>query len=356
MRRIGGLAGRGMAIGILALTLPLGTVDQLRDLTPEITIMVNRRPVDVRAGTTFNQVVERLELEPSDGDLLDVQGEILRAGEYPGRTTLEGSVPTGDPRLFDGWVIHVVNGKDRTEGLVEQIVPIPADRPGNPQFFLGTQPGEQVITKGALSGKVVSSVFRPTGPADRPLKVALTFDDGPWPDSTRAILDTLKRLHAKATFFVIGELAQARPELIRAELKAGMEVQSHSWSHPSTPFRELPAKQVRLEIKRCRKVLSDLGAESTLFRPPGGSFSPQVVKIAEKLGARLVLWDVDPQDWADDAKAKQIAKAVLKNVRPGSIILLHDGGGDQSATVKALPRIVRGIRDMGLGLTTLSLD
>jgi peptidoglycan/xylan/chitin deacetylase (PgdA/CDA1 family) len=356
MRRVGGLAGRGLAVGVLAMILPLGTVDELRDLVPAITVTVNKRPLDVRAGTTFGQVVERLELEPTDGNLLDVQGEVLRSGEYPGRITLEGEVPTGDPRLFDGWVVRVINGKDRTEGLVEQIVPIPAGQPGNPQFFLGNQPGEQVITKGELSGKVVSSVFRPSGQADRPLEVALTFDDGPWPESTEAILDTLKRLKAKATFFVIGSLVEARPELVRAQIKAGMEVQNHSWSHPSTPFRELPAKEVRQEIKRCRQVLAGFGVESTLFRPPGGSYSPHVIRIADKLGARLVLWDIDTRDWADEATAKQIAKAVLKNVRPGSIILLHDGGGDQSATVKALPRIIRGIRDMDLGLATLSGD
>jgi peptidoglycan/xylan/chitin deacetylase (PgdA/CDA1 family) len=79
-----------------------------------------------------------------------------------------------------------------------------------------------------------------------------------------------------------------------------------------------------------------------------------VVKIAKKLGARLVLWAIDPRDWADDATAKEITKSVLDHVRPGSIILLHDGGGDQSATVKALPRIIRGIKKLGLGFTTVA--
>ncbi|HJP65337.1 MAG TPA: polysaccharide deacetylase family protein, partial [Actinomycetota bacterium] len=205
------------------------------------------------------------------------------------------------------------------------------------------------ITKGAISGKIVSSVFRPTGPLTSPLKVALTFDDGPWPDSTEQILDILKKEHVPATFFVIGRQAQARPELIGAELAAGMDVENHSWDHPVTPpFHDLSPKRTRMEIKQCRDVLRDLGADPTLFRPPGGSYSDRMVEIADRLGERLVLWAVDPRDWVDDATPKQIVKAVMRAVRPGSIILLHDGGGDQSATVTALPRIIRRIEKMGL--------
>src|SRR5439155_12080006 len=258
---------------------------------------------------------------------------------------LNGAEPVGDARLFDGWDIRVVNGRNRTEHTVRDVVRIPGGKPGNPQFFLGSQPGEQVITKGAISGKVVSSVFRPTGPADRPLKVALTFDDGPWPDSTEQILSILKRFHVKATFFVIGFEAAARPELVHAEVKAGMEVENHSWDHPnSPPFRDLPPKKIRDEIRRNRDELKSLGVRSTLFRSPGGSYSDRMIRIAHNLGARMVLWSVDPRDWAPGASAKKIAKTVLANVRPGSIILMHDGGGDRSATVQALPRIIRGIK------------
>lgn len=345
--------GRLGVIVPLSLSLPLATGTRLSDLRPMITIIVDDRRVDVAPGITFSGMVSREHLAPEAGDLLDVEGDVLRDGAYPGRVLMNGERPDGDPRLFDGWTIDVQNGRNRTEDLTTKVIPIPAGTISNPQFLLGTQPGEQVITKGAISDKVVSSVFRPTGPADRPLEVALTFDDGPWPDSTEQIVSILKKHRVKATFFVVGTVAQARPELIKKEVRAGMDVENHSWSHP-TSFADLPPKRIRQEIKKCRDYLKDFGVTSRLFRPPGGSYSDRVVRIAKKLGARLVVWDVDPRDWADDATAKRIARSVLDSVRPGSIVLLHDGGGDQSATVDALPRIIRGIKKMGLGFTTVS--
>jgi peptidoglycan/xylan/chitin deacetylase (PgdA/CDA1 family)/sulfur carrier protein ThiS len=320
-----------------------------------ITIVVDGDPVDVTPSTTFQEVVARLGLAPKAGDLLDVEGQVLEDGAYPGRILLNGTRQDGDATLYNGWQIKVVNGRNRTEGLTEDIVRIPGGKIGNPQFFLGTQPGEQVITKGEISGKVVSSVFRPTGPVKSPLKVALTFDDGPWPDSTQQILDILKKYDVPATFFVIGRQAEARPELIHAELDAAMDVENHSWDHPnSPPFRDLTPKKIRTEIRQCRDVLRDLGADPTLFRPPGGSYSDKMVDIADKLGERLVLWAVDPRDWAPGATAKRIAKTVLDTVKPGAIILLHDGGGDRSATVEALPKIIRRIKKMGLTFSAIA--
>src|SRR5947208_3226031 len=86
---------------------------------------------------------------------------------------------------------------------------------------------------------------------------------------------------------------------------------------------------------------------STAFRPTGGGWSDQVVAIASSLGCRVVLWSVDPRDWAPGRTAKGIARSVLSHVEPGSIVIMHDGGGDRTATIRALPRIIRGIRRMG---------
>jgi peptidoglycan/xylan/chitin deacetylase (PgdA/CDA1 family) len=100
-------------------------------------------------------------------------------------------------------------------------------------------------------------------------------------------------------------------------------------------------------------VLAGLGPAPTLFRPPGGSFSPYVVEAAGSYGERIVLWSVDPMDWRLGATAAQIAQRVLGAVRPGSIVILHDGGGDRRATVRALPRIIRGIRSKGFRLVLI---
>ena len=181
--------------------------------------------------------------------------------------------------------------------------------------------------------------------------MALTFDDGPSPTYTPQILGLLRRDHVPATFFVIGELAERYPDLVRAEIRSGMSVGNHSWDHPeSPPFVDLAPARVRSEISRTNAELARLGDRAHLFRPPGGSFDPSLVAVAQAESVRVVLWDVDPRDWAPGATARKIARAVLENVKPGAIVELHDGGGDRSATVAALPKIIRGIRRMGFRL------
>ena len=153
----------------------------------------------------------------------------------------------------------------------------------------------------------------------------------------------------KANFFLIGRQAQAHPDLVRAELSAGMVVGDHTWDHPIRPsFAALPPGAMRGEIASTWDALSPLGVPHCLFRPPGGSFSREVLAIATSLGCRVVLWSVDPRDWVGGQNARAIARTVLSSVRPGSIILLHDGGGDRSATIGALPMIIKGILKMRL--------
>jgi peptidoglycan/xylan/chitin deacetylase (PgdA/CDA1 family) len=346
------LAGCAVAAGlVLALTVALTMPRSLRG--PDLVhVTVLGEPRVLPRGTTFDQTIRTFGLWPSGGDLLNVQGQLLRPGIDPGYNTLDGRRETGDPVLRDGQVVGVVNGTDRTETVTRVVVPVPAGEPGNPQFFLGNEPGEQVVRRGAISGVVVSSVFRATGPVHRPPRVALTFDDGPWPDSTPQVLAILGRMGVRATFFDVGYLARDHPDLVRQELDAGMVVGNHSWDHPITPpFRDLPHPRVTSEIRRTNTELDSMGVKPQLFRPPGGSYSPWVLKEAARQGVRVVLWSVDPRDWKPGTKARRIVHSVLSHVRPGSIILLHDGGGDRSATVAALPRIIRGIRRMGLAFT-----
>jgi len=185
--------------------------------------------------------------------------------------------------------------------------------------------------------------------------VALTFDDGPSPEYTPRVLGVLRRLRVHATFFVIGYLADEYPELVRAEVRAVMTVGNHSYNHPEVPpFDQLPPRLVDDEIALGAQSLRRAGVSPMLFRPPGGSFSPAVVRAAERHGERIVLWSVDPGDWQPGTTARQIARRVLAAIRPGSIVELHDGGGDRSATVAALPAIVKGIRQRHLRLVALA--
>jgi peptidoglycan/xylan/chitin deacetylase (PgdA/CDA1 family) len=307
----------------------------------------------VPEGTTLGSAKERFDLRPAAGDLLDVEGDVLQAGAYPGRLLLDGRAASLAVELHEGDAIRVVDGRDRREPTTISYVRIPAGMPANPQFTLARTPGTQELERGSMSGKVVPLGFHATGPSRTPKAVALTFDDGPsiYP---RRVLGVLARMHARATFFVVGRQAKDYPDAVRREIAAGMEVGSHSYSHPyQPPFDRQPHEVIRHEVAWSRGVLARLGHAPTIFRPPGGAFSPYVIETAGSYGQRIVLWSVDPTDWQAGTSARQIVRRVLGAIRPGSIVVLHDGGGERTATIAALPKIIRGIRKRGLKIVPI---
>lgn len=348
----GALVGTLLAFAVIAVT-----PNPARTSTSIVAVTVGGRPRLLPAGVTLEAAVHAFSLWPKPGDLLDVQGGVIQQAEYPGRVYLDGHLVDGNPLLAEGDALTMADGRDRTERTENEVVDVPGGMPGNPQFFLGDAPGREIVTKGRLSGKVLSTVFHTTGPIKSPPSVALTFDDGPWPGQTERILGILLRFSVPATFFVIGEQARAHPELVRQEAEAGMLVGNHSWDHPnSPPFRELPGDRITSEIARTNRELTAIGVNAGLFRPPGGSYSTWMIHQASQMGDRIVLWSVDPRDWQPGRTARQIVHIVLANVRPGSIILLHDGGGDRSATIHALPRIIRGIQKMNLRFASVEAN
>jgi len=302
-----------------------------------MTVHVDGHPVVVRHGATLAS----LHLHAPAGNLLAVDGTVLRAGAYPGHVV-------GPATLHDGSRVRIVAGRSHREPLkTTRVKVLPS-----PQFFLVRTRGTQVVVRGAISGKLVSARLLPFHAVPE-RAVALTFDDGPSP-YTLAILRELERLHVKATFFDIGFQADMYPSLVRAELKAGMTVGNHTYNHPEVPpFDQLPRRLLDDEISLGAASLRHAGASPVLFRPPGGSASGAVVAAAKAQGERVILWSVDPRDWEVGATAASIAQAVLSTVRPGSIVDMHDGGGDRSATLRALPAIVKGIRKRHLRLVAI---
>ncbi len=339
--------------GLLALTIAVVVFTYAALRHDTILIQVRGLDEKVAAGTTLAEAAERFDLRPAAGDLLDVQGGVLRRNAFRGRLLIDGRAESRTTQLEDGDRIRVVDGRDRREPAVRVFLRVPEGMPANPQFTLARAPGREELERGRISGKSVYVAFHPSGPSRAPKAVALTFDDGPSRYTPR-ILAVLRQMHARATFFVVGYLAERYPRLVRRELAAGMGVGSHSYSHPyRPPFDRQPHARILDEISRGKDVLASLGPAPTLFRPPGGSFSPYVIEATGAYGQRIVLWSVDPTDWRAGSTAHQIARRVLGKVRPGSIVLLHDGGGDQSQTAKALPEIVRGIRRKGLELVLI---
>jgi cellulose synthase/poly-beta-1,6-N-acetylglucosamine synthase-like glycosyltransferase/peptidoglycan/xylan/chitin deacetylase (PgdA/CDA1 family) len=188
--------------------------------------------------------------------------------------------------------------------------------------------------------------------SEDPDAVAITFDDGPDPDWTPAILDILKARGLKATFFVLGSAAENHPELIQRIVAEGHEIGNHTYTHPN--LAEAPASLIRLELNATQRLLESLtGRSTTLFRPPYNADSRPTnirelvpIGIAQSLGYMTVLENVDPCDWQRPSKDELIAR-VKSELPHGDILLLHDGGGDRSATVAALPIILDYLKERG---------
>jgi len=182
--------------------------------------------------------------------------------------------------------------------------------------------------------------------------IAITFDDGPDPDWTPAILDILKAHGVKATFFLVGQEAERYPEIVGRIVAEGHEIGNHSFTHPN--LAEAPASIVRLELNATQRLIESLtGRSTTLFRPPYNADSNPAsldeiapIATAQSLGYLTVLENIDPKDWESSGKAELLARVKMGR-RNGNVILLHDGGGDRSATVEALPAILDYLKERG---------
>ena len=172
--------------------------------------------------------------------------------------------------------------------------------------------------------------------------VALTFDDGPGPYSLR-ILQILRRHHAHASFFLVGNRLQYWPTAAREEARLG-GVENHTWSHPRLPA--LPEWLVWLELLRTQYELGTVtGARPTLFRTPYALHSPRTDSVVRRLGLVEVFWDVDARDDVPNARVADIVRTVERGLRPGAIVLMHE---IHPWTLRALPLVLHAIETRGL--------
>jgi len=201
---------------------------------------------------------------------------------------------------------------------------------------------------------------------DRPGLLALTFDDGPDPRWTPQILDILKQENVPATFFIIGKNGQSYPDLVRRIANEGHEVGNHTFTHPN--LGEMPLSFTELELNATQRLIeSQIGRSTVLFRPPffgdAEADKPQEVEpaiVAQNLGYIMVGVRIDPDDWqlpvtADQIVQRTIDRALDSNPETrGEVILLHDSGGDRSATVEALPRLIHELKARGFRFVLVS--
>jgi len=182
-------------------------------------------------------------------------------------------------------------------------------------------------------------------------RVALTFDDGPHPVTTRAVLELLRVHEAQATFFVLGHKVEAYPDVVREIHAAGHTLGIHGFEHDRLFSFRSPGYAER-EIERTRRAIARAcGVTSNLFRPPVGFASYRTFRGAERAAVRIIAWSVRSLDGLRGADPARIARRVIEHLEDGAIVLLHDAAERDDftpASIAALPDILRAVRERGL--------
>ena len=187
--------------------------------------------------------------------------------------------------------------------------------------------------------------------------VALTFDDGPDPETTKEVLDVLDRRGVKATFFVIGAKAEKHPEVVREIIERGHEVGVHSFAHDRL-FSLRGSKRVRADLERAVRTLEEITKmRPVLFRPPIGHTNPTIARVADELDLVTIGWTVAARDGIARAKAEDVVMRVDRGLEDGAIVALHDAaerGGRKPAGVAALGAILDAIEAKNLSVVPLA--
>jgi peptidoglycan/xylan/chitin deacetylase (PgdA/CDA1 family) len=232
--------------------------------------------------------------------------------------------------------------------LADPIVAI-AGLPGGGGFWL--LPGPPLPVGGpTVAGLAISNLSNLPGglypPGDK--VAALTFDDGPNPTYTPQILQVLTQYHVPATFQIVGYEGAARPDLLKLEVADGMTLTNHTWDHAS--LISLNPGQFAGEVDATTNLIQSVTGQTVkCVRPPYGYSNASVLTQLAQRGLGELLWDIDPSDYTTPGTGV-ITNRVLGALHPGAIVIMHDGGGDRSQTVAALPAIITGIEAAGYRL------
>ena len=189
-----------------------------------------------------------------------------------------------------------------------------------------------------------------------PRHLALTYDDGPNDPHTQRLLEVLAKHEVRATFFMVGQYVQRRPQFAREVAQAGHALGNHTLTHPNLIF--CSEMQTRVQLSECTRAIEDATGQSPkLFRPPFGGRRPSTLRIARELGLAPVMWNVTGFDW-DAHSSAAIERKVTRQTRGGSIILLHDGshrglGWDRSHTVAATDALLARYKSEGFQFVTI---
>lgn len=327
--------------------------------------IIDGRSVYVGFGTSPAVLVRSHTTFAPWGDFVSATGRVLRpGGGLPPTFVMQGRTvpPTG--RIHPRDRVESVRGRDVAEGIVTTTTPEPV-----PVKYEGMGPDEVVVSSGTVGvallkvGEVsrdviqktiviepVAKVVRRQPFPQGSLLVALTFDDGPWPGQTAAILDILKANDVKATFFELSSSANHHQDLSRRVIAEGHLIGNHSVNHKN--LAKSPPDVVRFEIVNAADTIQSItGYRPVWFRPPGGNYNPTVLKIMGEAGEKLAMWAQDTKDWQKPAPQDIVGRA-LAGQQQVKVVLMHDGGGDRSRTISALPEIIAGYKARGYRFVT----
>ncbi len=310
--------------------------DSLSQTSPVIPIPqeIGSNPVVRRTGTPSVRRAQESELFP--------------ARPKPNATTQPDSLNSdirGDNATTQPESLNPDIRGDSATPPVEAVKEQPVEVAGE-EIPAGEQPAETFSVPTKFKAKIVKNVI----PLGKEKVIALTFDDGPWPRITSQVLDILKKNEIKATFFWIGQNLQAYPKIAQQVVTNGHAIGNHTWHHW---YRWMNQSTAAHEIEDTAELIyKTTGIRTSIFRPPGGVLNNGVADYAEKKNYTIAMWSVDSIDYHRPS-AQKLVNNVIRKVQPGGIVLMHDGGGNRSTTVKALPQIIAQLKEQGYSFVTV---
>lgn len=327
---------------------PIPTVVPVHAPVRRPPITVNGRPIRLTGRATVGAAVHAAGIAIRPGRYLSVvTHHRLRSNGQPGGASVNGHRATLHTRVRPGDRVVVHQGPSRLEPSERVTVHL---HPAVPSaLYVGGRAGLARVVRGTISHEVVSErvLRRPRiGHLVQPGAVALTFDDGPSRHWTRAIADLLHRHRVPATFCLIGRQIRDFPSVVRRLVRDGNAICDHTWDHNLDLRARSRAQQLRDIRRGYHAIRRWAGVRPQFFRAPGGVWSRSLKRLARSEGMRPLEWTVDPQDWARPG-VHRIVRGVLTQLRPGGVILLHDGGGRRRQTLDALAILLRRLPTMG---------
>lgn len=368
------LAKIGCAVAAAAVVLLVAPTAYYALTTPaSFNITLNGETKTIERFDSVDSLIKDGLADPQPGDYLAVDGSVIEAG---GGEKSRITVNDKDPRatfwpLRQGDAVVVENGADVTEDYTfEEISTDPESTEagwGAIHAYVDGKPRVTELRTGKDSGRtsevevqaaVDSAYVKYNAQTGGDKVVALTFDDGPWPETTEQVLDVLDQYGAKATFFTIGDQVAGHSDLVKRAFDAGHQICTHSWDHAAgsgngVDLTRMSAEEQIAEVTKGYEAIEAVTGTtaSHVFRAPGGNFTGSIVWTLRDYVDAEIGWNVDTEDWRRPG-ADTIANRIM-SAKSGEIVLMHDGGGDRTQTVEALRTALPYLRDQGFRFVTV---